>query len=251
MTTTTDTDVWVRRFQPTAEAPIRLMCFPHAGGSASYFAPIARALTPSIDVLAMQYPGRQDRRREPTIESIPELADRIFEALRGYTDREFAFLGHSMGASVAFEVAHRLENELGCSPSILWASARQAPSIPMYSRVHLRTDAGVLAELRRLSGTEAALYEDEELMRSFLPAIRGDYKALETYLREPDVRVGCPITVLLGDADPITGREQASAWRVHTTGEFALRVLPGGHFYLTERYAEVAGLVSGSLAEER
>jgi surfactin synthase thioesterase subunit len=72
---------WVRCSHPSASAFGRLICFPHAGGSASYFYPVSAALSPKIEVLAVQYPGRQDRRNEKNIEGIGELADRAFEAV--------------------------------------------------------------------------------------------------------------------------------------------------------------------------
>ncbi|MFJ9419084.1 thioesterase II family protein [Streptomyces sp. NPDC101227] len=53
------------------------MRFPYAGGSASYYHPLAQSptLLPDTEVLAVQYPGRQDRRSERLIDDIPELAD--------------------------------------------------------------------------------------------------------------------------------------------------------------------------------
>jgi len=254
MTTAVDDGVWVRRFQPAAGATTSLVCFPHAGGSASFFAPVARSLTPEVDVLALQYPGRQDRRLEPTIESIPELADQLFEVLRGPSGpggRRMAFFGHSMGATVAFEVVRRFEGECGVSPALLWASARRAPSIPADDRaVHRLDDDGLIAELRRLSGTDSALFADDELLRSLLPAIRGDYKAVEAYDCPAGVSVRCPITAFAGDTDPLTSLEQVSAWRGHTTGDFAVRVFPGGHFYLTARTAEVVRAIRERLGSD-
>ena len=72
---TTDTAKWIRRFQPAPEATARLVCFPHAGGAASYYFSVAKRLAPAIEVLAVQYPGRQDRRTEPCAESVQELAE--------------------------------------------------------------------------------------------------------------------------------------------------------------------------------
>ena len=254
MTTTTVDDVWVRRYRPAAGAKTSLVCFPHAGGSASFFAPVARSLPPAVEVLALQYPGRQDRRHEPTIESIPELADRLFEVLRGLPGsdgRRLAFFGHSMGATVAFEVIRRFEGECGVSPAMFWASARRAPSIPPDGRaVHRMDDEGLIAELRRVSGTDSALFADDELLRSLLPAIRGDYKAVETYACPAGAGVACPITVFAGDADPLTSADQVSAWRGHTTGDFAMRVFPGGHFYLTARTAEVVRAIRERLESD-
>ena len=38
-----------------------------------------------------------------------------------------------------------------------------------------------------------------------------------------------------GDVDPHTTAEEGRAWADATTGPFAFKVCPGGHFYLNDR----------------
>lgn len=218
---------------------MRLVCFPHAGGSASFYFPVSAALSPGIDVLAVQYPGRQDRRLEPCTDDIPAMADRIFRATDIWADGPLALFGHSMGAILAFEVARRIERELGVAPVRLFASGRRAPSCTRDETVHLRDDDGIVRELQLLSGTDARVLGDEELLRMVLPALRNDYRAIETYRGDDGAAVSCPVTVLTGDADPRTSMDEALAWRGHTTGEFDLEVFPGGHFFLAARQEAV------------
>ncbi|WP_217554347.1 thioesterase II family protein [Streptomyces sp. GbtcB6] len=246
---TENTSDWLRRFTPLSGSSATLVCFPHAGGAASSFVPLSRALAPEVEVVAVQYPGRQDRRQDPPAESIEELADAVFGALGPELPRDCAFFGHSMGAVVAFEVARRYERRPDTAgPVRLFASARRAPSLRRDDRVHLRGDAGIIAELRRLSGTDQALLADEELMAMLLPALRADYRAIETYRLAPqDARIGCPITVLVGDADPVATIEDATAWRAHSTSDVDVRVLPGGHFYLDGQSDAVAREIRGAL----
>ena len=72
-------DLWTRRFHSAPDALLRLVCFPHAGGTAAFYVPFSRALTPNIDVVAIQYPCRQDRRSEPCLDSIAALAEAVAE----------------------------------------------------------------------------------------------------------------------------------------------------------------------------
>ncbi|GGO97776.1 thioesterase II family protein [Wenjunlia tyrosinilytica] len=242
-----DDGLWCRRFHPAQDAADRLVCFPHAGGSASFYFPVSAALSPRVDVLAVQYPGRQDRRSEPIVDDIGTLADRIHEALKAWADRPLTFFGHSMGAVLAFEVARRLERD-GEGPVRLFASGRRAPSRHRDENVHKRDDDGLIAELRAMSGTDSRLLGDDELLRMILPALRGDYRAVETYRSEPGAAVRCPITALVGDADPKTTLEEAEGWEEHTTGSFGLSVFPGGHFYLSSRSADVLEVLSEHFA---
>ena len=243
----TDPGPWIRRYHDASGSEIQLVCFPHAGGSASFFFPVAKALSPAIDVAAVQYPGRQDRRNEPNIDNIPDLADAIFPALRPLADRPLAFFGHSMGAILAYEVALRLEKD-GAPPLIrLFASGRRAPSRYRDETVHKRDDAGIIAELRGLSGTNADLLGDPEMLAMILPAIKSDYKAIETYQDVPGRTLSCPILAMIGDSDPKVSAEEAKAWSEHTTGPFETRTLPGGHFYLVDQAPQLIKLISDDL----
>lgn len=244
-----DTDIWVRRFFPSAEAAVQLICLPHAGGSAPFYRPVAQALHPQIEVLAVQYPGRQDRHREPMIDNIADLADAVCAAVLDATDRPFGLFGHSMGALLGFEVALRLDRA-GRSPERLFASGWRAPSRHRHEQVHKRDDEGILAELRTLSGTDQRIFGDDELLRMVLPAIRNDYRAVETYgPAAPGGRLRSPITALTGDSDPKASLDEVRDWRTHTDGEFDLHTYPGGHFFLVDHSAAVLRVISERLGE--
>ena len=234
-----DHSLWCRRYRPTDTATARLVCLPHAGGSASFYLPVAAALSPGVDVVAIQYPGRQDRRSEQPVTDLSVLADRLHEVLKDERDLPLTFFGHSMGASLAFEVIRRFEAD-GYAPAWLFASGRRAPSVFREETVHKLDDAGLLAEIRGLNGTVSRVLDDEELMRAALPALRADYQAAELYRSGADVTVNCPITVLTGDHDPKTSLDDARAWSRHTaSGTFDVQVFPGGHFFLTDQTDEV------------
>lgn len=249
----TDAGLWVRRYHPAPDPRVRLVCLPHAGGAASYFFPVSRALAPDIEVLAVQYPGRQDRRAEPFVRTIDELADAVAAVLRTVvgsgSDRPLALFGHSMGAIVGFEVASRLERS-GIHPAVLFASGRRAPGTHRDERVHLLDDAAVLAEVRSLSGTDARVMQDDELVGMALPAIRNDYTAIETYRHRSGRRLGCPIHAMVGDSDPMASLDEVRAWRDHTDAGFDLRVFPGGHFYLDRQVGAVLDEITEVVSRE-
>ncbi|GAA5080081.1 surfactin synthase thioesterase subunit [Thermocatellispora tengchongensis] len=244
MTVRLDSDLWVRRYTPAPGASVRLVCLPHAGGSAPFFRPVSQALAPAVDVLSVQYPGRQDRRSEPCVETIPELADQVARVLAPLLDLPLALFGHSMGATLAFEVALRLERDHGAPLAWLFASGRRAPSTTREERVHELGDEELLRDVARLRGTDSRLLEDEDVLRMVLPAIRADYRASETYAYRPGPPLACPITAILGDRDPKVTVAEAEAWRGHTTGGFDVRVFPGGHFYLSDHSREVLRVIA-------
>jgi surfactin synthase thioesterase subunit len=246
-----DADLWCRRYRPARNAAARLVCLPHAGGSAPFFLPVAAALSPGVDVVAIQYPGRQDRRGEQPLDDMDALADGVFAVLRDQPELPVTVFGHSLGAIVGFELVRRLE-AAGQPPVRLFASGRRAPSaFRETEKVHLRDDAGILAEVRRLNGTASSVLGNDELMRAVLPALRADYRIAETYRCAPTDAVRCPITVLTGDDDPKTTLDEANEWAPHTTAEFDLRVFTGGHFFLTQHVDAINQLLSTHFQAER
>ncbi|TXR96383.1 thioesterase [Streptomyces sp. col6] len=248
-TTLQANSAWLRRFHPAEQAPVRLFCLPHAGGSASYYFPVSRALAPAADVFAVQYPGRQDRRNEPCVDDVRRLADLVTAEMLPWCDRPIALFGHSLGATLGFEVALRLE-AAGTVPVALFASGRRAPSRPRENEnVHLSPDAQLLTTIRRMSGTDPAVLADEELLRSILPAIRADYKAAETYRYQPSTPLTCPIEVLNGTEDPEVTTTEATAWTTHTTAPCTFHTYQGGHFYLNDHAPAVINLIRERLAQ--
>ncbi|MFF8974808.1 thioesterase II family protein [Streptomyces sp. NPDC014995] len=244
--TEVDHDTWIRRYHRASDTAVRLVALPHAGGAATWYRPFSAALSPDVEVLPVQYPGRQDRRREEVITDVHDLADAITEALIPYLDRPFAVFGHSMGATVGFETVRRLEAR-GLAPLRFFASGRPAPSLDRDHLVHRLDDAGVLAELRTLSGTDPLLFEDEELQQLMLPVVRGDYRAVETYRCAPGATVGCPVTVLVGDSDPRVSVDSAAAWSRHAPAGTDLHVFPGGHFFPADHQEAITTLVRDAL----
>ena len=121
-------DLWIRTFHPAVAGAVQLICFPHAGGSASSYYRLSELLAPDVAVSAVQYPGRQNRQNEPCIESIEEMAAAVARALTGTLQQPYAFFGHSMGAVVAYETARLLHRDAVPGPAHFIASGRRAPS---------------------------------------------------------------------------------------------------------------------------
>ncbi|WEH40462.1 alpha/beta fold hydrolase [Streptomyces sp. AM 2-1-1] len=243
----TGTNPWLRRYHAAGADSVSLVCFPHAGGSAGYFHPFSAALAPEVGVVAVQYPGRQDRYAEPPFEDLGELAEAIHQQLAALSG-PLAFFGHSMGASVAFEVARLRELGGAGAPLMLFASGRRAPGTRRPGPVGPLDDAAVLAQMKGLGGAHTGLLENPELAELVLPAARSDYRAVAGYTCPPGTVIHSPITVLTGADDPLTTADEADAWRHHTTGPCTVHTFPGGHFFLEPESGPVLATVSGILA---
>lgn len=245
---------WLRTYPHASERPggagpgVRLICFPHAGGSASAYVRLARFLAPDCEVLGVQYPGRQDRRRQEAVPDIGWLADAISDEVTEHVAGRYAFFGHSMGAVVAYETARRLHERGAPGPVRLFLSGRGAPGAVPSLHDLLRTDTELLVAAARLGGTAADLLDDPEVRDMVLPALRADYRALASYVWTPGPVLDVPFTLLIGDSDPVVTVAEAAAWERFTAAPTQLRVFGGGHFYLDEHLYAVAGAVTAALA---
>ncbi|MEU7751226.1 alpha/beta fold hydrolase [Micromonospora sp. NPDC049171] len=240
------TSRWIQKLGTQHGDRPRLLCLPHAGGSGSFYHPLSVHLGATVDVFAVQYPGRQERRIEPPLVTIDELAERIHAELTTWTDRPLVLFGHSMGAVIGYEVGRLLQRD-GIPPAGLIVSGRRAPSVHVEESLHRRGDQALIAEVRQLSGTAAALLDDAELLEMILPALRADYRAIETYRHRPGRELDCPVTALVGEDDHRASVDHVRAWQGHTTGAFDLRTFPGGHFYLNNRWPDVAAAIRGAV----
>ncbi|MEU0674546.1 alpha/beta fold hydrolase [Streptomyces sp. NPDC006172] len=238
---------WFRVYVPRPSARLRLFCFPHAGGAASTFRELARLAPPDVELVAVQYPGRQDRFGEPLADTLDALVRDVTAALLPRLDRPAAFLGHSMGGTVAFEVARRLRATHPGAPAHLFVSARKAPHIDMGRALAFRDDADAMAYVQALGGAGAALLADPELRELTLPVLRGDFRLVETYRFRPSAPLTCPITVVTGDTDPSCGPDDAARWARHTVAAHTVRTLPGGHFYLETAGPQLMSLIAEAL----
>ncbi|CAL9400264.1 alpha/beta fold hydrolase [Streptomyces sp. Tu 3180] len=241
---------WFRRHPPSAPTRTRLLCLPYAGGSASFFHSWGHAFGDDVEVLAARYPGRQERIAEPCLESMEEMADAVTAAVLPLLDKPLALFGHSMGASLAYEVAVRLERRHGFCPSLLLVSAQRPPHGQRPRTAHLDGEESVLAEVRRLGGTDAELLDDPDLRDLVMPALRADFAVVGRYAENgprPAVPVRCPVVGYVGDRDPNVTVDEVAAWADVAPKGFDLKVLRGDHFYLVPRRDELVADVASRL----
>jgi surfactin synthase thioesterase subunit len=233
----------------TGGAPT-LYIFPHAGGSATYYVPLAKAFSGDIKKIAVQYPGRRDRQALTEVTSIPALADEIFTMMApsAQTDDQVAFFGHSMGGLLAFEVALRFQSA-GHPISALFVSSCAAPGHIRYKELR-GSDRDILNLVAEVTDTNPELLANDEFAATVLPTLQS-VRAIAGYTRPAGVTVSCPIYGFLGDNDIIVGPENMEAWRDRTSAEFSVRMFPGDHFYFNRHLPELVREIEGKVLRPR
>lgn len=224
---------WIyRRKRPSAS--FRIFCFPYAGGSAAAYHDWQDEFPDEIEVCAIEPPGRRHRIREEPFRRLPDLAEAVVDGLAEETDLPFAFFGHSLGAVVAFEAARRLRSLGGRQPSVLFLSGAGAPHLPRARRTLWDLpEPELVAELHAYEGTPLDILEDPTFRAAFLPIVRADFEAFETYSYDPDPSFDGPVYLYGGESDGQVSAARLSAWR-DLVDVVSIEVFRGGHFYLRD-----------------
>ncbi len=216
-------------FGPQAlESGRRMFCLPFAGGGASAFLGWRNTL-PGTDVVPVQYPGHETRIEEKCASGLATLVEELAQALAPWLDEPYALFGCSMGARIAFALAHHLAGGGRPPPAALCVAAHPPPDAAAMPPVATLSDAQLESRLRRYGGTAEALLADAELTRVMLPILRADLALAEQPVpREP---LPCPINAFAGRQDFFAPPAAMAGWQRFTRGSFTLHDFPGGHFF--------------------
>jgi acyl-CoA synthetase (AMP-forming)/AMP-acid ligase II/surfactin synthase thioesterase subunit len=230
-------------------ARARLFCLPHAGGGASAFQRWIDEGDPDLEVIALQPPGREGRLREPAFTSVRALAEAAATAIVERTDLPYALYGHSLGALAAYEIAREIARRGAASPIRVFLSGRRGPGVAALApQIHASSDAELVAALRTHYEAPDSFLAHPRLVAAFLPLLRADFAAGETYEHPVGAApLGCPITALAGADDLVAPPWSMESWSQCTSAGFALSVFAGGHQFWQRDGAAVLALIHGVL----
>ncbi len=239
---------WLVHYRPPQQPGLRLICFPFAGGSASFFRSWQIELAPDIEICAVQLPGRETRFGEAAYTEVTAAVDALLPAIFGHLDVPTALFGHSLGAVLAYEITARLQSA-GRPPRHLFVSAHRAPHLPE-SRppLHQLPQEEFVQALRRFNGTPELVLQDPELMDLFLPILRADLQMDFDYFQPTCDALEVPITAFAGRQDRMSPVRGVQAWEQHTRAEFRMHLCDGEHFFLRESRQEVLAIIRSTLS---
>ncbi|MEI7033280.1 thioesterase II family protein [Streptomyces pratensis] len=240
-----------------AEEETVLVCLPFAGAGPSFFAPWQELAPEGLRVLPVSLPGREKRFPEPAYTSAgPAVEDayaQVATALgEGPGGGRLVLFGHSMGAVLAYELAHRIERSAARSrPAALVVSGAPGPWTQRTDRAAGLPDEEFAARVRAFAGYGHPALEDPQMRELLLPVLRADVLLHETYVPSTDRRLAMPVLSVRGRDDTLVGAAQAAEWERATTGGLSVAELAGGHMYLTERPGALLGLVAAETRAAR
>ena len=239
---------WIQ-YQKTSDDPsMRIFCFPYAGGSALFYARWFRYLDENAEVFPIQLPGRESRIDEPLLRVMSVVINKIVEEISPYMTENTAFLGHSMGSMIAYEVARTLSERNMPMPKHIFLSGAVPPDmIGECEKIHMLSDEQFCEKLKGYESITSELMKYPEFFKFFLPVIKADFELIETYRFDKKWKMPCPVTVFSGTEDPYVPENALAQWGRFCEQEPQIITYSGNHFFLKEHTAEICRVITDSM----
>ena len=247
---------WIVTVGPRAAPRMRLFCFPFAGGGSGVFQAWAQGIDPSIEVVAIEPPGRLSRILEPPVTEMSEFVGQLLPEMAPLLDLPFAFFGHCLGGLTMYETARRLVGSSNHRPLHLFASGARPPDAladagPFEERLandlmalaeyrvnlpaHLQPD-DVFADIVRHFDMQATdrFLDDPELRRLMLPVVRAEFQMVANYTHVPETPWEIPITCFANRGDTYVSRQHALGWGRFTNTRLQIHIRKGDHYSIVD-----------------
>ncbi|MEU7007497.1 alpha/beta fold hydrolase [Streptomyces sp. NPDC046332] len=248
----------IRRLTSGGTALHTLVCVPYGGGSALSYQPLARALPPGVELLAVQIPGHDPGEGEE-LKPLQEVARQAVEAVLASVEGPVSVYGHSAGSPLAVELARLLE-AAGRAVTRVFIGG----SYPFYDggrigRVLLRrlesTDAVAqeLRELREAAGFDGELTEEELAFVTRAAhhdvAVGREYFSREWPKNGSTAPLTAPITFIAGTEDPGTPQypQRYTEWARFGSAVELATVESAGHYFHQQRPEALVRILRGAL----
>ncbi|MGW7264894.1 thioesterase II family protein [Streptomyces sp. NPDC054842] len=212
---------------PSPDPLARIFCFPFSGSGASAFSAWPAVLD-DVDVLPVQFPGRENRLGHPHYGTYEKLAADLVEPLTPLLDRPFAFFAHCAGALPAYETVLELAARGLPTPDCLIVSGQPAPHDAAGDRMLAMSETELRAEVESFVRSRGIEPRPDMVALGLMVLLR-DHAAAGAYRRQEPVAVPCPIVVVHWRDDTDVSLSGLQGWRRYAESvEF--RVVEGGHY---------------------
>ncbi|MFD7068338.1 thioesterase II family protein [Streptomyces sp. NPDC059913] len=242
------------RPRPVPAPAVRIFLFHHAGGSHLFYRDWVPLFPDDWEVVLVEAPSRVLSSRQPQCADLAVLVGLFREELRPWLERPYVFFGHSMGALAATEVTRLLHDEGESGP--LWIGLSAWTTVPVHARPgagrHLLPDDELRALLAGVGGTPSEVLNNERLWRFCSPAIRHDFRLIDT--RGPALgttAADVPQSLFGGEQDTLLPSTELVALAARLPRLTGLHLYPGDHFYLRPHSRDVVRRITADVGSVR
>jgi acyl transferase domain-containing protein/surfactin synthase thioesterase subunit/acyl carrier protein len=247
---------WLIAPRPNPNAKARLFCFPYAGGGLVSFRSWPQLLDESVEMVAVEPPGRGTRINETAVDDLDTFVERLLPEMIEWLDRPSAFFGHCIGGLTMFATlralpeasAHFIKYLFACGvkpPHLLKHRGEFEDNLAYEMMLHPDFDIRIppyaqsdeiFADIIRQFDVPGAdkMLALPKLRKALLPTIRAEFAMAYNYGYRPGQPFSFPIASFVGDADPWVSAEDSAAWGRFTRDKFTNHLCKGSHFLMAD-----------------
>jgi len=247
---------WLIAPRPNPNAKGRLFCFPYAGGGLVSFRSWSQLLDDSVEIVAVEPPGRGTRINEAAIEDLDIFVERLLPEMLDLLDRPAAFFGHCLGGLTMFRTLTQISGEraqfikhcFACGvrpPHLLKRRGKFEDELVYDIMLHRDFDLSVqpydqtdeiFADVIRHFDIRAAnrMLDTPKLRALLLPTVRAEFKMAYNFAYKPVEPFAFPVSSFVGHLDPWVSAEDSAGWGRHTSVAFKNHVRKGSHFLMED-----------------
>jgi acyl transferase domain-containing protein/surfactin synthase thioesterase subunit/acyl carrier protein len=262
---------WLIAPQPNPAAKARLFCFPYAGGGVVSFRTWPQLLDESVEIVAVEPPGRGTRINEPPIDNMDNFVAGMLPELLEWLDRPSAFFGHCLGGLTMFAMlsalpdrsAEFIKHVFACGvrpPHLLRRRGEFEDNLLYDMMLHKEFDIRIppyaqadeiFVDIVRHFDTPAAdkMLGISKLRKLLLPTIRAEFGMAFNYKYQRAQPFSFPISSFVGDVDPWVSEQDSAGWREHTRAGFTNHVRKGSHFLMEEDREYILRVINNEFAK--
>jgi len=229
---------------PVADPKLRIFCFHNAGSAESIFTAPGTDLvkwmkgTKAIEMIAVDYPGRDKLLKEPMISNTQELAEWLLAIVYDKVADGVPYVvwSHSVGTWVSFEWL-MLARQIGLPmPKAAFLNAFPAPHMPVSRRPWRRSKTLSSAEIKtellnwdagHFAGAGKVVFDEPAWTNTFEPMMRSDFQLYDEYEFKHGgaPKFEFPLHCWHMEGEKLNTQDMIEMWKDWTTAEFDTGVM--------------------------
>ncbi|MFD9584836.1 thioesterase II family protein [Streptomyces sp. NPDC059980] len=228
-----------------------LLCVPFAGAGPSFFHPWRELSAGRWRVTSVELPGRERRILDTPYRNVVEAAKGSIDDIVADLgeDTSTVLFGHSLGAVLAYELAHLLTDR-GVHVERLVVSGSPGPWTQRERRATGLPDEEFLARVEEFAGFRHEALDHPEMRELILPVLQADCEMHENYVPSTDTPLAVPVCSLRGAWDGLVTAAEARQWQDATTAGFTYAEFPGDHMYLVDHGRDILDTITAQSAQD-
>jgi surfactin synthase thioesterase subunit len=224
-----------------------LFAVAYAGGSATAtYSRWGSFLSDDIKVMPIELAGHGRRMKEAFLPNIMDDVDDLFNRIKPIAQTApYMIVGHSMGTIITYELLKRIKAEGLPEPKCVFLSGRNPPHLPYHGEIlHVLNDEQFLNKIKKIGGTPDSFFEFTDLIKTFLPILRSDYRKIELYqFQRPNEYFDTKFVFFFSDDDPHVTKPEIYEWRKYAN-ELQVHDFSGGHFFINDNVEAICNIVN-------